>query len=49
MVEADWASSATAAPCGVNWSYTPINRLELASAPGRLHRLVTRLLLKRTD
>ena len=47
-IAADWCSSGAAAPCGVNWTYTPINRLELVSAPGRLHRLVTRLLLKPT-
>ncbi len=45
-VAADWAVAGTAEPCGVNWSYTPIHRLALASAPARRHRLVTVLTLR---
>jgi len=47
-VTADWAESAAAAKCGVNWCYTTINRLALVSAPARSHRLVTVLRLKPT-
>lgn len=45
-ITAAWATTAAAKRCGVNWCYTPINRLELASAPARSHRLVTVLRLK---
>jgi hypothetical protein len=45
-ITAGWASAAAAKRCGVNWCYTPINRLALESAPARSHRLVTVLRLK---
>jgi hypothetical protein len=45
-VTADWAVAATVKGCGVNWCYTPINRLALVSAPARQHRLVTVLRLQ---
>lgn len=48
-VDADWASTASANPCGVNWCYTPINRLALVSTPARHHRLTTRLRFKRNQ
>ena len=40
-VRADWAVEKSAAACGVNWRYEPINRLALVSAPSIRHRLVT--------
>lgn len=40
-VRADWAVTQAAEACGVNWRYTPVNRLALVSAPARRHRLVT--------
>jgi hypothetical protein len=46
-VTADWAVTAVAKRCGVNWCYTPIRQLALGSAPARQHRLVTVLRLKR--
>jgi hypothetical protein len=46
-ITADWSIAGTAKACGVNWCYTPINRLALVSAPARQHRLVTVLRLKR--
>jgi hypothetical protein len=47
-VRADWAVTKTAEACGVNWCYTPINRLALVSAPATHHRLVTVLEFKRS-
>jgi hypothetical protein len=46
-VRADWAVVKTAELCGVNWCYTPINRLAFVSASAKRHRLVTVLELKR--
>ena len=46
-VRADWAVKTTVEVCGVNWCYTPINRLALVSAPSKHHRLVTVLEFKR--
>lgn len=40
-VRAEWAEARTVAPCGVNWGYTPVNRLAFTAAPARRHRLVT--------
>jgi hypothetical protein len=40
-VRADWAVEKSAAACGVNWRYVPVNRLALVSAPSVRHRLVT--------
>jgi hypothetical protein len=45
-VTATWAATATSKRCGVNWCYTPINRLALESTPAQSHRLVTVLRLK---
>jgi Heparinase II/III-like protein len=45
-VAAPWAVAGTVEACGVNWSYTPINRLALRSAPATRHRLVTLLQFK---
>ena len=47
-VRADWAVTKTAAAYGVNWCYTPVNRLTLVSVPATHHRLVTVLEFKRT-
>jgi hypothetical protein len=46
-VSAAWAVSRTARPCGVNWCYTPVNRLELRSRPDLRHRLLTVLQFRR--
>ncbi len=48
-VTAPWAEAGSTAPCGVNWEYTPINRLELVSPAARRHRLVTVLHLERRE
>jgi hypothetical protein len=40
-VTTDWAVARAAGPCGVNWRYEPINRLELTSAAARRHCLRT--------
>lgn len=40
-VRAEWAVTKSAEPCGVNWCYTPVNRLALVSAVATHHRLVT--------
>jgi hypothetical protein len=49
-ITADWTTAGTVTACGVNWCYTPINRLALTSAPARQHRLVTVLrLVRRKD
>jgi hypothetical protein len=46
-VRADWAVTKTAEACGVNWCYTPVNRLALVSVPATQHRLVTVLEFQR--
>ncbi len=46
-VRADWAVTRTVEACGVNWRYTPINRLAMVSGPAKHHRLVTVLEFKR--
>ena len=46
-MRAEWAVTTAVEACGVNWRYTPINRLALVSAPAKHHRLVTVLEFKR--
>jgi len=49
-ISADWSVAGTTTACGVNWCYTPINRLALTSTPAREHRLVTVLrIVRRKD
>ncbi len=46
-VTAAWAEAAEGEPCGVDWSYAPVARIALRSAPGRHHLLRTVLELSR--
>ncbi len=46
-VTAGWAESAEAEVCGVDWSYTRVNRLALRSAAASRHVLKTVLELSR--
>lgn len=40
-VSAEWCVDRGVERCGVDWNYTPMNRLALVSAPARRHRLAT--------
>jgi hypothetical protein len=40
-VTAAWAEAADAEACGVDWSYAPVSRIVLLSAPARRHTLRT--------
>jgi hypothetical protein len=46
-VTASWAEACEAGACGVDWSYTPVNRIVLRSTPGWRHVLRTLLELSR--